>query len=199
MTARIASLATAFALLGATAEATTITWPFHGCEAADVAALAASAAASAAATAWSGDAHALGPWTLRHTASLDCAGGDCRALLTLSTDQAGKLLAASPAPAPLALTTRGRHQGQSLTLDGEAARSLHANLGAGAFHHDGAVKRVLMDYGTLAEAVSVRIRTEVSCTPDAAACTITADPAAFIPYNDDIACGSFARALLATN
>ena len=186
-TTRIATLATALTLLAMSAEATTVSWPFHGCEAADVQALVAQGQ-----EAWTGEQHTLGAWTLHHSASLDCADGDCRALLTMTTDHAGKLLAAEPVPAPLALTSRARHLGQSLTLEGAAAQNLRDNLGEAAFTQDGAVKRVMMDYGTLTDRVSIRIRTEVSCSQGEARCTVDADPIAYIPYDDLTRCGSFA-------
>lgn len=193
-TARIAALATALALIAASAEAATVSWPFHGCEAADIQALVAQGHDD-----WTGEPHTAGPWTLHHSASLDCAGGGCEALLTMTTDHAGKLLAAEPVPAALALTSRARHLGQSLTLDGEAAQSLRDNLGEAAFIQDGAVKRVMMDYGTLAEAVAIRIRTEVSCSQGEARCTIKADPITYIAYDDRSPCGSLAAGLAATN
>ena len=196
MTIRIAGLATALALLATTtAEAGTVTWPFDGCEAADIAAI----VATADTTDWTGDSHSMGPWTLRHTADLDCQDGDCSARLTLTIDHAGTLLAAEPVVAPLTLTARGRHLGQALGLDGEAARSLHDNLGEAAFDQAGAIKRVLMDYGTLADAVLVRVRTEIACTPDARSCTVVADPIAYIAYDDRTRCGSLAGTLSIAN
>lgn len=184
---RIASLATAMALLASTAETTTVSWPFTGCEAAEIAALAATDP-----TGWSGDAHRFGPLTLSHAARLDCGEGACRALLTMVTERDGRQLAAEPVAAPLTLTTRGRHQGQRLSLVGAPAISLRDDLGRAAFMADGLVKRVAMDYGTLAGAVSVRIRTEVACSLEAEHCTIEADPIAYIPDDDRNTCGAFA-------
>jgi hypothetical protein len=191
---RITALATALSLLALSAEATTVSRPFHGCEAADIQALVAQGH-----EAWTGDHHTLGPWSLHHSASLDCQSGNCRARLTMTTDHSGKLLAAEAVSAPLALTSRPRHLGQSLTLDGEAAQSLRDNLGEAAFLADGKVKRVMMDYGTLAEAVTIRIRTEVSCRQDETRCTLEADPVAYIAYDDRTPCGSIAASFPATN
>jgi hypothetical protein len=182
-TIRIAALSTALALIAVSAEATTVSWPFHGCEAADIQAL-----ATQGHDEWARAQHTAGPWTLHHSASLDCQGSDCQVPLTMTTDHAGKLVAAEPVPAGLALTSRDSHLGQSLTLDGDAA-----------FIQDGAVKRVMMDYGTLAETVAIRIRTEVSCSPDEARCTVKADPITYIAYDDRTPCGSFAATLSATN
>ncbi len=194
MTTRIAALAAALVCLANTAQTTAVTWPFHGCEAADVAALAAHQPGG-----WTGDEHAMGAFTLRHTASLDCTSGDCRALLTMATAHAGRLLAAEPAPAALILAAREPGLGQSLTLEGAAAAELRANLGPAAFVQDGADKRVMMDYGTLAESVRVRIRTEVACAADADVCTIKADPIAYIAYDDRMRCGGIAATLAPTN
>ena len=201
MNTRIAGLATALALLvTTTAEAGTVAWPFQGCEAADIAALATTPDANTPdTTTWTGDSHSMGPWTLRHAADLDCQDGDCRARLTLTIDHAGTLLAAEPLAAPLTLTARGGHLGQSLSLGGEAARSLHDNLGEAAFDQDGVIKRVLMDSGTLADAVLVRIRTEIACTPVARSCTVVADPIAYIAYDDRTRCGSLPCTLSVTN
>lgn len=195
---RIASTALAFALTGATlaapATAGTVAWPFHGCEAADIAALAAQEPGG-----WAGANHAMGPFGLRHTASLDCTGDDCRALLTMTTDHDGALLAAGAAPASLILGVAEPAHGHTLALDGVAAAALRANLGPAAFVQDGLLKRVMMDYGRLADSLKLRIRTEVSCSPDQDRCTIQADPIAYIAYDDRTSCGGIAASLAPTN
>jgi hypothetical protein len=189
-----ATTALILAIIAATAAADTVSWPFHGCEATDVAALAAQDPAG-----WSGKDHAMGPFGLRHAASLDCTGGDCRALLTMTADHDGTPLSAEPVPAALILGAAEPPLGHFISLDGAAAAALRANLGPAAFVQDGAVKRVMMDYGTLADAVSIRIRTEVGCSPDTDRCTIQADPIAYIPYDDRNRCGGIAVSLAPTN
>ena len=187
-------LALAGALVAAPAAAGSVSWPFLGCEALDVAALAAQEPAG-----WTGEDHAMGPFGLRHTASLDCTGGECRALLTMATHHDGAILAARAAPASLILGMAEPPHGHSLALDGAAAAELRAHLGPAAFAQDGLLKRVMMDYGRLADSLKLRIRTEVACRPDQNRCTIQADPVAYIAYDDRTSCGGIAARLAPTN
>jgi len=108
------------------------------------------------------------------------------------TERDGRQLAAEAVPAPLTLTKRGRHQGQRLSLAGPHASSLRDDLGPAAFVADGLIKRVAMDYGTLAGAVRGRIRTEIACSVEADRCTIDARPIAYVAYDDRTSWGFFA-------
>lgn len=63
----------------------------------------------------------------------------------------------------------------------------------------GTIRRVTMDYGTIADRVSIRIRTEVRCSQEEPRCTVTADPIAYIAYDDRTHCGSYAATVAATN
>lgn len=179
----------------ATAQAGTVEWTFQGCEAADVAAL-----VQHRDPAWQGESHAMGPWTLTHTAELGCSDGDCTAGLGMTLAHATLGAArAGATPAPLAFTRVEERMAHSVTLEGDAARSLEANLGPGAFAVGDATRHVVMDYGRIADAVTLRIRTEINCTADGTMCTVEADPLAYIAYDDQRRCGSFATALAPTN
>lgn len=169
-------------------ELATATWPFHGCEADDVRAL-----AGATGGRWQGEQHTIGPLTLRHRAWLECSTRTCAARVEMdAVHDRSSLPAPAVVPAPLAVTARGSHKELQMQLDGPDARSLARDMGSASYLDGGQRHRIVLDQGTLARSVLLRIRTVVSCDVDADRCTIASDPVVYVPYDDTLKCGALA-------
>jgi hypothetical protein len=191
MTRKTAALLTAFAAVAAAAApaaAATATIPFSGCEATDVHAL-----AKDSQTEWTGPERMLGEWRFRTEVALVCGATRCVAEATDGARHPAWETESAARPA-FALPDAGGRTALSSVVEGAAARALAADLGAGAFEREGLIRRVWVDYATLADRVAFRARTEIACEPGGDRCTIETDPLAFVTYGPHEACGSFGAA-----